>query len=152
MRPNFKHVVSVCVSGISYVVPITADFMNNKFSFSVVQPLIITLLDNTTTVIHEGMNSSFTYEATGYPIPTVTWHRVDGSSTDGVSMNDNILTEDGSDNVLIGGGNVSANLVITNASRENTGVYICSASNTIGTDSRSITIICKYIQYYNYVH
>ena len=91
------------------------------------------------------MNRSFTCEATGRPIPTVTWHRVDGSSTDGVSMSDNILTGDGSgDNVLTGGSGVSANLVITNASRQNTGVYTCIASNIIGNDSRSITIVCKY--------
>ena len=126
------------------LVPVTADFIGNEI-FSVAEPLIITPIDNTTMLIHEGMNRSFTCEATGYPIPTVTWHRVDGSSTDGVLINDNILTRDGSDNVLTGGGGVSANLVITNASRENAGVYMCSASNIIGSDSRSITIVCKYI-------
>ena len=89
------------------------------------------------------MNRSFTCEATGHPIPTVTWHRVDGSSTDGVSMSDNVLT---------GGGGVSANLVITNASRENTGVFTCIASNIIGNDSRSITIVCKYTYTHTHIY
>ena len=40
---------------------------------------------------------------------------------------------------------VSVNLTITNASREDTGVYTCSATNIIGSDSSniSITVQCK---------
>ena len=98
----------------------------------IAQPLIITPLENTTIVIHEGINRTFTCKATGYPIPNVIWHRMDGSSTDGVSMSDNILT---------GGGGSSANLVIRNASREDTGKYTCTANNSIGSDSRSIRIV-----------
>ena len=148
MYPNFNHVVSehtVCTfsSITQYQSLLISSIM--KFSFSVAQPRIITPLDNTTIVIHEGMNRSFTCEATGYPIPTVTWHRVNGSSIAAVVMYDHILTGDGSANVLTGGGSVSVNLVITNASREIIGVYMCSASNIVGTDSRSITIVCKCI-------
>ena len=80
------------------------------------------------------MNRNFTCEATGYPIPTVTWHRVDGSSTDGVSMSENILTEDNS---------VIANLMITNVSTEHTGAYTCTANNSISSDSRTIRIVGK---------
>ena len=97
-------------------------------------PLIITPLDNTTILIHEGMNRSFTCEATGYPIPTVTWHRVDGPSVDGVPISESILTKDGS---------VIANLMITNASREHTGAYSCIANNSISSDSRIIRIVGK---------
>ena len=41
---------------------------------------------------------------------------------------------------------VSVNLTITNAYREHTGVYACSANNSVGTDDRnaSITVQCKY--------
>ena len=51
---------------------------------------------------------------------------------------------------LVGDGNitrVSRGLTITNASREDTGVYICSGSNFIGCDNKtvSITIQCKFI-------
>ena len=50
--------------------------------------------------------------------------------------------------VLTGYGNVtrvSVNLTITNALREDTGVYMCSASNEIGSDDSnvSITVQCK---------
>ena len=51
-------------------------------------------------------------------------------------------------NVSTGYGNVtrvSVNLIITNASREDSGVYTCSANNSIGSDSStiSITMQCK---------
>ena len=41
---------------------------------------------------------------------------------------------------------VSVNLTITNAYREDTGVYTCSANNIIGSDNSnaSITIQCKF--------
>ena len=96
------------------------------------QPLIATPLDTTTILIHEGMNRTFTCKATGYPIPNVIWHRVNGSLTDRVSVSENILT---------GGGGSTANLVIRNASREDTGIYTCTANNSIGSDSRSIRIV-----------
>ena len=96
------------------------------------QPLIATPLDTITIVIHEGMNRTFTCKATGYPIPNVVWHTVDGSLTDRVSVSENILT---------GGDGSTANLVIRNASREDTGIYTCTANNSIGCDSRSIRIV-----------
>ena len=41
---------------------------------------------------------------------------------------------------------VSVNLTITNASREDTGVYVCSANNSVGSDNKSIniTVQCKF--------
>jgi len=57
-----------------------------------------------------------------------------------------------SDSVSVPTGNgnvtrVSVNLMIPNASREDTGVYTCSANNSIGSDNRSvsITVQCKFI-------
>ena len=48
-----------------------------------------------------------------------------------------------------GYGNVSVNLTITNASREDTGVYMCSANNSVGSDTKSIniTVQCKLINH-----
>ena len=56
--------------------------------------------------------------------------------------------------VLTGYGNVtrvSVNLTITNASREDTGVYMCSANNSIGNDTKSIINIvqCEFIIKYD---
>ena len=104
------------------------------------QPLIITPLDTTTIVIHEGMSRTFACKATGYPIPTITWHRVGEPSTDGVSMSENIT----------GGSGSTANLVIRNASREDTGVYTCTANNSIGSDNRNISIVGMWMCYNNF--
>ena len=40
---------------------------------------------------------------------------------------------------------VSVNLTITNTSREDTGVYMCSANNNVGSDTKviNIAIQCK---------
>ena len=56
-------------------------------------------------------------------------------------MSDSISVPTGYGNVT----RVSVNLTITNAYREDTGVYTCSANNSIGSDDRniSITIQCK---------
>ena len=52
-------------------------------------------------------------------------------------------------NVPTGYGNVtkvSVNLTVTNASREDMGVYVCSANNSVGSDTKSIniTVQCKF--------
>ena len=107
-----------------------------NFCFSVDHPFIITPTDNITIVINEGINRNFTCEATGYPVPIVIWHRVNGNLSSRVSMSYAVQSEDGS---------ASANLMITNASREDTGVYTCTANNSIGIDSRDIRIIRKYV-------
>ena len=58
-------------------------------------------------------------------------------------MSDSVSVPTGYGNVT----RVSVNLTITNASREDTGVYMCSARNEIGIDDNnvSITVQCKYI-------
>ena len=57
-------------------------------------------------------------------------------------MSDSVSVPTGYGNVT----RVSVNLTITNASREDTGVYTCSANNNIGSDSSnvSITVQCKF--------
>ena len=92
-------------------------------------------MDNITRVINEGDNINFTCEVTGSPIPTVIWSRTNG---DIVSMSNNTTTRSGS---------VFANLIITNASREDTGVYTCTANNSLGIDSINVKIICECIPY-----
>ena len=60
-------------------------------------------------------------------------------------MSDSVSVPTGYGNVT----RVSLNLTITNASREDTGVYMCSANNSVGSDSKSInfTVQCKFIIY-----
>ena len=57
-------------------------------------------------------------------------------------MSDSVSVPTGYGNVT----RVSINLTITNTSRDDTGVYSCSANNSIGSDSSnvSITVQCKF--------
>ena len=56
-------------------------------------------------------------------------------------MSDSVNTTTGNGDVL----RVTETLTIMNVSREQTGVYTCSANNSVGSDSSniSITVQCK---------
>ena len=95
------------------------------------------------TIVREGNTTTITCEAFGYPPPTVVWNRINGILSDRVSVSDSVSVPTGYGNVT----RVSVYLTITNASREDTGVYTCSANNSIGSDSSnvSITVQCEFI-------
>ena len=101
------------------------------------------------TIIREGNTATITCEAFGYPPPTIVWSRLDGSLSDRVFVNDSVSIPTGYGNVT----RVSVNLIILTTSREDTGKYMCSASNEIGSDDSSIGIIieCKFIILINYL-
>ena len=84
-----------------------------------------------------------TCEALDYPPPTVVWSRTNGTLSDRVLVSDNVSVPTGYGNVT----RVSVNLTITNASREDTGVYTCSANNSVGSDKKSIiiTVQCELV-------
>ena len=93
--------------------------------------------------VREGNTTKITCEAFGYPPPTTVWNRSNGALSDSISVSDSVNVPTGYGNVT----RVSVNLTITNASREDTGVYTCSANNSIGSDNKnvSITVECKLI-------
>ena len=99
----------------------------------------VILLNNAT--IREENTTTITCEALGYPPPTVVWGRTNGILSDRVSVSDSVSVPTGYGNVT----RVSVNLTITNASREDTGVYMCSANNSVGSDNKNIrvTVQCK---------
>ena len=101
----------------------------------------MTVLNDLTT--QEGNATIVTCEALGYPPPTVVWNRINGILSDRVSVSDNVSVPNGYGNVT----RVNVNLTITNASGGDTGVYTCSANNSIGSDSCnvSITVQCKFL-------
>ena len=101
---------------------------------------ILTAFDNE--IIQEMNQITVTCEALGYPPPTVVWNKTNGILSDRVSMSDSIIILTGNGNVT----RVSINLTMKNASREDTGVYTCSANNSIGSDNRNvnITVQCKF--------
>ena len=94
--------------------------------------------------ITEGSNGSITCITTGYPVPTVVWQNSDGSS---VSSNsrlvsvDPVISSTGVGNVT----NVSVELMMIGAMRVDTGMYRCSASNSVSNTTRNIniTVQCK---------
>ena len=98
---------------------------------------IVSPLNNT--IVREGNTTTITCEAIGYPSPVV-WSKTNGTLSDRVSISNNI-------NVSTEYGNMRVNLTITNASREDTGVYMCSANNSVGSDFKAIniTVQCKFI-------
>ena len=85
----------------------------------------------------EGSNVSFTCNATGNPAPTFRW-----------TKNGSVLTN-GSRISLSSGGK---QLTLTNVTREDSGQYVCEATNnvtTVPSDSATLNVQCK-ITYYNY--
>ena len=109
----------------------------------IVLPNIEAPVINTTTMISEGLNITIICEATGYPPPTIVWSRSNEALSDRVSVSDGVSVPTGNGNVR----RVSVNLTIMSTSREDTGVYICSANNYIGSDSTNVnvTVQCKFL-------
>ena len=110
------------------------------FSYTITDVATVSPLYNTT--VREGNTTTMTCEAFGYPPPTVVWNRINGILSDRVSVSDSVSVSTGYGNVT----RVSVNFTITNASREDTGVYTCSANNSIGSDSSdvNITVQCEF--------
>ena len=95
--------------------------------------------------ITEGRNQSITCTATGYPAPTVVWQNSDGSG-----LSNNRLVTGSSVMSSTGVGNetsISVELMVIGAMRVDTGMYRCSANNSVSSITRNIiiTIQCKYI-------
>ena len=93
------------------------------------------------TIVVETNSATINCAVLGYPPPSITWSGPNGILGNRVSVSDSVSVPTGYGNVT----RVSVNLIITNSSREDTGVYTCSANNSIGSDSSnvSITVQCK---------
>ena len=96
--------------------------------------------------ITEGSNGSITCTATGYPVPTVVWQNSDGSSVSNGRLESGSpvnISSTGVGNVT----SVSVELMVIGAMRVDTGMYRCSANNSVSNTTRNITITvqCKYM-------
>ena len=81
----------------------------------------------------EGDNVTFTCNATGNPAPTFRWTRNGSVLTTGLSLDGKQLT-------------------ITNVTREDSGQYVCEATNNVRkvpSNSATLNVQCKFT-YYNY--
>ena len=88
--------------------------------------------------ITEGNNGSITCTATGYPVPTVVWQNSDGSSLSNNRLvsGSPVITSTGVGNVT----SISVKLMVIGAMRTDTGMYRCSASNSVNDTTRNINI------------
>ena len=93
--------------------------------------------------IIEGSNKSITCTATGYPVPTVVWQNSDGSSfsNNRLESGSPVISSTGVGNVS----SVSVELMVIGAMRVDTGMYRCSANNSVSSTTRNIniTVQCK---------
>ena len=93
--------------------------------------------------IIEGNNESITCTATGYPVPIVVWQNSDGSSLSNNRLvsGSPVISSTGVGNVS----NVSVELMVIGAIRVDTGMYRCSANNSVNSATRniSISVLCK---------
>ena len=101
--------------------------------------------------ITEGSNGSITCTATGYPVPTVVWQNSDGSS-----LSNNRLVSGSAVISSTGVGNVSSvsvELMVIGVLRVDTGIYRCSANNSVNSTIRNLntTVQCKHLRTYNFI-
>ena len=104
----------------------------------IVAPNITTPMEGQQLIITEGNNGSITCTATGYPVPTVVWQNSDGSSLSNNRLvsGSAVISSTGVGNVT----SVSVELMVIGAMRADTGLYRCSASNSVSDTTRNINI------------
>ena len=106
-----------------------------------VAPTITTPMEGQEFIITEGHNGSIMCTAEGYPVPTVVWQNSDGSS-----LNNNRLVSGSPVNMSAGVGNVSSvsvELMVIGAMTVDSGMYRCSANNSVSSTTRNITILVQ---------
>ena len=86
--------------------------------------------------VEEGNNITLSCVGTGYPPPLVQWRKLNGSEI----ANTNISM------VIIEGSvtNVTVDLIITDAYREDTGVYECFVNNSLSSNTTNFSLIVQY--------
>ena len=109
----------------------------------IVPPNITIPVEGQEFTITEGSDGSITCTATGYPPPTVVWQNSDRSSLNNPRLvsGSEVMSSTGVGNVT----SVSVELMMTGTMRVDTGMYTCSASNILGSNTASIiiTVQCK---------
>ena len=107
---------------------------------------IINPIEDTTKRIEEGENIRLICIGAGHPPPLVQWRKLYGTLSNTTSITRmSALTNEG--NVT----RVTLDLLLTGVSREDTGIYACSASNLLNNVTRRVTLVvqCMYFTYIN---
>ena len=115
--------------------------ISKKLCFVTVAPTITTPMEGQQFNITEGSNGSITCTATGYPVPTVVWQNSNGSSLSNNRLvsGSPVISSTGVGNVT----SVSVELMVIGAMRVDSGMYRCSANNSISSTTRNVTIIVQ---------
>ena len=88
--------------------------------------------------VNKGENHTLRCIGVGHPPPLVQWKRLNGLLDDRASItNMSMSTNEG--NVT----RVTVDLMLTRVSREDTGVYECSASNLLNTATGNVSLIVQ---------
>ena len=106
----------------------------------IIEPLV-----DTTEHIEEGKNVSLICVGVGHPPPLVQWKKINRPLSDtALSTRMSMSTNEG--NVT----RVTLNLLLTTIYREDTGIYMCSASNLLNNATRKVTLVvqCMYVTYF----
>ena len=119
-------------------------FISKVTIFMTVAPNITTPMEGQQFNINEGSDGSITTcTAIGYPVLTVEWQNSDGSSLSNSRLMSGspVNMPTGVDNVT----SVSVELMVIGAMRVDTGMYRCSANNSVRNTTRniSITVQCE---------
>ena len=116
-------------------------FMYITDAAEIIDPLV-----DETEPIEEGGNIILRCIGVGYPPPLVQWTKLNGTlSNTTLSTRMSMLTNEG--NVT----RVTLDLLLTGVTREDTGIYACSASNLLSNVTRRVTLVvrCMYFTYSN---
>jgi len=105
---------------------------------------ILEPLGGRTNYVKEGENITLRCIGVGHPPPLVQWRKTNGPLSDRSSSTYMLMpTNEG--NVT----RVTADLIVTKVSRENTGVYECLVSNLLNDVTRNISLIVQCTYVYN---
>ena len=91
--------------------------------------------------VKERENITLRCTGVGHPPPLVQWRKLNGSLSDRVSItNTSMSTNEG--NVT----RVTVDLTLSGAYREDTAIYLCSASNLLNRVTRNVSLIVQCMQ------
>ena len=116
---------------------------HNNYNILAVHPNVTSVMLVTDNITVEGNNITITCEATGIPLPTIVWTFNGGVLMSGDNVNITAATIENGDMSA-----VTETLTIMNVLRNLTGMYTCSARNSVGNDTSGhihITVQCKLV-------
>ena len=99
---------------------------------------IIDPLEDLTASIEESKNITLKCIGVGHPPPIVQWSKVNGSLND-TALSTRMYMSTNEGNVT----RVTVDLLLTRVSREDTGMYVCSARNLLNNVTREVTLIVQ---------